>query len=227
MNFYPDSELLILPLPSDSDVSNVKLVKEYEDVNTSIVHIVCDGLLYTDGSGDADISDFTIIGIVNIVDGKISCDFDCASVLDFPSYDMWVDYKSPNRDYSMENANESFKSLLESRGIDVTQVVEAKILMVHQDFLSVEEIQSGNVTIIQFMCNRGIQLTPDLHKSFSQLMIVAESIAGVNSSEIDGVNTSVFRFKHMMFHEVIGRRKYLYRRCVDFIKRYNRLNGII
>jgi len=86
--------------------------------------------------------------------------------------------------------------------------------------LSQDEILKGNKLMTDFMRVEGIECSI-YDTSWDELMKVSEKISNTHGDYLDGVNRENFYFRHMMFHEIIGKKNFLYRRCVDFIKIYN------
>jgi hypothetical protein len=95
------------------------------------------------------------------------------------------------------------------------------------DVLSQEEILEGNKLILDFMgfetnkSDKWIIECSLYDKTWDELMKVAEKISITYGEYSDGINSRTFNFKHMMFHEIIGQRNNLYRKCVRWIKHYN------
>jgi hypothetical protein len=87
------------------------------------------------------------------------------------------------------------------------------------DILSNDEIIEGNKMMSDFM---ELEHTNHLYnESWDELMKVVEKISETRMClSYNGINAQTFNFKHMMFHEIIGNRNYLYRRCVKWIKYY-------
>ncbi len=95
------------------------------------------------------------------------------------------------------------------------------------DVLSQEEILEGNKLMLDFMgfqsnkSDKWIIECSQYDRTWDELMKVAEKISITYGEYSDGINTRTFNFKHMMFHEIIGQRNNLYRKCVRWIKHYN------
>lgn len=93
--------------------------------------------------------------------------------------------------------------------------------------LSSEEILEGNRLLLGFMefdtnkSDRWIIECSLYDRSWDEIMKVAEKISTTYGEYSDGINSRIFYFKHMMFHEIIGNRNYLYKRCVNWVKHYN------
>ena len=88
------------------------------------------------------------------------------------------------------------------------------------DVLSQDEILKGNKLMLDFMEVEGIECSL-YDKSWDELMKVSEKISNTYGDYLDGINKENFNFRHMMFHKIIGKKNFLYRRCVHFIKFYN------
>lgn len=97
------------------------------------------------------------------------------------------------------------------------------------DVLSEEDILEGNKLMLWFT---GLDTgKPDkwiiecalFDRSWDELMKVSEKISKTYGDYSDGINGRTFNFKHMMFHEIIGNRNFLYRRCVEWLKHYRKV----
>lgn len=96
------------------------------------------------------------------------------------------------------------------------------------DVLSREEILEGNKLMLKFVGyddNKSDEWIIDCGKfdsSWDDLFEVCEKVSITHGDEMYEVNGKSFNFKHLMFHQVLFNRPYVYRKCVDFIKTYNK-----
>jgi len=101
----------------------------------------------------------------------------------------------------------------------------ANVMLV--DVLSQDEISEGNKLMLDFIgveSNKSDEWIIECSlydTSWDELMKVSEKISTTSGGDLDGVNRENFNFRHRMFHEIIGKKNFLYRRCVHFIKFYN------
>jgi len=95
-----------------------------------------------------------------------------------------------------------------------------------EDVLSREEILEGNKLMLDFMgfesnkSDKWIIECSLYDRTWDELMKVVEKISVTYGEYADGINSATFNFKHMMFHEIIGKQSFLYRKCVRWIKIY-------
>lgn len=114
-----------------------------------------------------------------------------------------------------EKAHPTNGSLNWGRGQKVTErnkFVDGKLIPINMKSI---EIVNGNKTIEVFT---GESL--DYFNDWNALMRCAEKIAGFWDNNISSINGKVFDFKHMMFHQIISEREYLWKRCVEFCREY-------
>jgi len=110
----------------------------------------------------------------------------------------------------LNNKTQNIENMALVDVLSENELLEGKKLIL--DFLGVENNESDKLTI-KFSLE---------HQSWEELMKVSEKISITHGDYFDGINSESFYFRHLMFHEIIGKKNFLFRRCVHFIKFYNK-----
>ncbi|MBP9765863.1 MAG: hypothetical protein KBD12_01345 [Candidatus Pacebacteria bacterium] len=92
--------------------------------------------------------------------------------------------------------------------------------------LTKNETLEGNKLFLQF-CGLDYQKSDEwiincagYDRSWEELMKIPEKIVSIWDENSGDYNSLRFRFKHMVFHEFMGRKEVLYRKCVEIVKKY-------